>query len=232
MPEERSITLRYAIPGFSFIIVMLIASWRIIIVKISGAVQPDSSITGPLLAAFLTFVGGVPLGFLTSQLYFIWFNLSGGYEKRIVWSNLLKSRKPKKRLKSYLSKINVPKKFKGSEMIIFDYLLHSSENKEIIAYLHRRLDLIFALKSTIVALFAGLITGFLVVPWALGSDFSQTSIVNLSRGNLVLFLAVIAFAIILCLASRTPQSELKKMHEFLAQRFQPKIEQLVQDSNK
>lgn len=216
LPEERT-TLRYGVPGFSFIIVVLFTSWRIILEELSKFQNTGPDFSGPLLAAFLAFVGGIPTGFIISQLYFLLFQATGGYGKRIDWPALFKRNQAKFKLRSHLETVSKYGAPKGKELIVFDFVLHGSKEEGIIRYLHRRWDIIHSLWSTILALVLALPFGFILVPKALERPVTIEvgSFFQLDFARQFLIICVLFFVFILWLATRKVQKEVDNMHELI-----------------
>jgi hypothetical protein len=202
--EER-ITLRYGVPGYSFLIIILIASWRVVLEELSKI----PGISGPLLAGFLTFIWGVPAGFLISQLYFIIFTAFGGYRGR--W-------KLRKHLE-LLEKYGVPK---DKLVCVYDYILHGSQEKGIITYLDRRWNIVHSLKATILALILALPFGFILIPLALEKPLTWPN-----PAGWILIVITLSFSIIIWFCIKPIESEIDDMQELIVKKNKGRLSKIL-----
>jgi hypothetical protein len=198
LAEER-VSLRYGVPGFSFLIVVILANWKSImelITDIQGA-----NISGPILAAFLAFVGGIPTGFLISQFYWLIFHLVGGYE----WTD----RKALKRLEEF----GVKPKY---SLEVFDYIIHRFEKKGIRAYIDRRWTIIHTVASTITSLILATFVGLFVIPSALGKHPEHSGLILLIT---VISMGLMAFSVL------PIKSEINKMYMVIVEKNKDRLKE-------
>jgi len=145
MPERTFFALRHALPGYTFILVLLLVSYP----RIQGLFFQSQSIEllGVFLA-FLTILSGGAIGFLISQFWYV------------IHNSLLKGLFLIDAREFLEERYNLAKDVQH-QIVFLDHVLHLSA-KETIAYTQRRFDLIHTLASTLSATFIGLLGGILV----------------------------------------------------------------------
>ena len=149
MSERQYFSIRLAVPGYTFILVVLLINHVPLVAILKDTGAPE--FFGALLA-FLSLFTGSALGFLTSQFWF-WQYVKKG---RIAGVPEIKDAlKPIKKL--------LKPDYKECERAIgavSDYILFRKEKKEIVLYLHSRWDMYHIFNSTSCTLIMGLIVGF------------------------------------------------------------------------
>lgn len=145
--------LRYALPGYTFLTIILLMNIEFLVDKI-----PGSSYSIELLGIILTFfslVSGSAIGFLVSQPWY-WY-----YNKKIKCPKQILNRRAHKRL----SKIKYVEKIieePEDRISIMAYTLFYKTPDKITIYINRLNDMINSLASTISAILLGLISGHII----------------------------------------------------------------------
>lgn len=147
MSERTFFTLRYALPGYTFILMSILVAYpelQLVLPQIE-----DATLVGAFLA-FLYLLSGGAIGFLVSQPYYVIYNLfiAGRYGGLTEMREFLR--------KKYHLTDDI-----GRQIIFFNYI-KSLSDKEFQIYAQRRWDLMHICGSTFVATIIGLIFGFLI----------------------------------------------------------------------
>lgn len=148
MSERAFFSLRYALPGYTFILMVILVAYpelEIIFFK-----SEQVALVAALLA-FLSLLGGGALGFLISQGWYWIFNqfFVANYEgipKMIKW----------------LRKEYGLVKDKHHQIVFVDYIYRLHENKELKSVNERRYDLMHVSGSTIFSIIIGSTFEFLI----------------------------------------------------------------------
>ncbi len=171
MAERQYFALRYAIPGYAFILILIGFNYVPLFNIMATAV---SDIFGAFLA-FLSLFSGAAIGFLISQLWW-WrwqkkFGILGctGYDESITAFckkyGLIKPENDEKKKRVFLTAV--------------DYVSHSKVDKDTLILAERRWDMYHILSSSIYALCLSLAFGiafrlyFQLFSWSLLSYQSQ-----------------------------------------------------------
>lgn len=146
--------LRYAVPGYSFILVLLamIAPTLMVILKNNALADTGLSLLGVALG-FATLLGGSAIGYIVSQpWYFLFERCLGGAlgTNGIGTPFVLLNNNFANRTLSELSAIR-------------DFLLNKYANPMVMTYLERRWQLVNTLGSTAVSMVLGMIIGLTIV---------------------------------------------------------------------
>jgi len=149
------ITLRYEIPGFAFIGLVVLLIWKPVVATFIASGIPAS-----VLAAFTVFVSGPPFGFLITQLWYILFH------KFWYWEGSV-DEEPLKTFVGY-GVVNEVRKARTA----LNYLYHNYERKARI-FLYRRINLYHSVCSTFLALLTGVGVGY-AVRWIFGATLPFT----------------------------------------------------------
>ena len=152
MSQRTYFSFRYAIPGYSFIFIILLINYDFFIVKIidiSKAVPQFVTLFG-IIFGFLTVLSGAAIGFLISQSWYFIINI---FLKREKISSL---RKQYKRFKDILNKF---KDISDSHTLLI-YFLTSIIDERTTTYINRLNDMFQSLGSTLFAIISGLILGY------------------------------------------------------------------------
>lgn len=174
MADRDYFDMRYAIPGFAFLLVVITMNYVPILNTIRD-VPIGTAFTA--LLAFVSVLSGSAIGFLISQVWFIWHNGPGGIlnletlkgtrDKLIDDFNLNMPKKefPKWKIwKIQIQKIGVPKRQYWEDNrkldVLMTCLLHKRENTETNRYIQRRLDIYQTLSCIALSIGSGIIIGF------------------------------------------------------------------------
>lgn len=150
MSERMFFTLRYALPGYIFLLAVVSMNWTILC---SLFFSEELGAMFTALFVFLYLLSGSAIGFLVSQLWYTFFNyrLFGKYGVLPEVTKILRDRYKK----SLKKEIDVHKLHLYS-----DYIQRLHVDKEMLMYAERRWDLIHLFGSTIFSLPIGLLIGF------------------------------------------------------------------------
>lgn len=147
MPEREYFSLRYAIPGYTFIL-LLIAINYVPLIEILDRTGVESAF-GAFLA-FLSLFTGSALGFLISQFHWRDFD-----RKRFFRAWKLESLG-----KQLIKGCDLPTDISDEKLeVVVDYILQRQDSKYIHEYIQRRWDMYHVLSAIKWALFLGALTG-------------------------------------------------------------------------
>jgi len=156
MSERTYFSLKYAIPGYTFILLVIGINYAPLI-KIIGSISTE---VFAAFVGFLSLLGGSAIGFLVSQFWWYYFQSNGG---------IFGVEKYKKPLKFFCEKYKIiyPKKFKEQNKVtsIFDYVGFSearSEDDPMLRLATSRWDMYHLLRAALWALGLGLLAGILL----------------------------------------------------------------------
>ena len=154
MADRDYFSLRYAIPGYAFILVLIATNYRPFIeIALNSGLD---SVFGAFLA-FISLFTGSALGFLVSQIWYMWYNHKGGV------FGIPQMQKVKEELKETLGiKFDESNSKSTNEEtdVILDYILNDDDNLSRWRYIQRRIDMYHTLSCTAISLFLGLALGF------------------------------------------------------------------------
>lgn len=143
--------LRFTLPGYTFILLNLLLNLRIVIYFLG--MQPLSETALPffgILFGFLTLLSGTPLGFLVSQVWYLFYFVCYYVSAILPRFGSYKVLKNEFNVKDEIWSLDAA----------FNYILHSHKEKGIRTYLSRRWDLLMSFGSTSLAIVLGLISGY------------------------------------------------------------------------
>ena len=149
MSERGYFSLRYALPGYTFLLFIFLINIKNLI--LSNTDINIITLVG-ILFGFITILSGSALGFIISQF---WYLVNNYYLKE---PKRLKKREPYKELLNKIDDIDE----KHDLYTIMTYLLTSKTDKRILDYINRRRDLINSLASTGFAILLSEIVGYLI----------------------------------------------------------------------
>ena len=148
MPERDFFTLRYALPGYTFILIMVLVAYPRLI-ELFPLSEPSLDLTlVSAFVAFFTLLSGGAIGFLVSQF---WYALHNSIFHSLFLRKTRKMLRDKFKLKENAHR----------EIIFLDYIFHLSDSTTI-DYIQRRFDLKHTLGSTFFAIIFGSIFGVAV----------------------------------------------------------------------
>lgn len=208
------ITLRYEIPGFAFIGLVVLLIWKPVVETFVGFNIPSS-----VIVAFVTFISGPPFGFLITQLWYVLFHKFWYWERKT-------DEDPLKTFVGY-GVVNDPKKAR----IALNYLSRKYEKPARI-FLFRRVNLYHAICSTFLALVLGFGFGYLLRiflrvtipilrPYRLWNWWDYTQLTTW-----------VSFAIILLVlwwSKSSVSREISEMQLFIVRKIKDKISELPKE---
>jgi hypothetical protein len=159
MSERQYFALRYAIPGFAFILLIIGLNFVPLLKFLEVTKFSDSF--GAFLA-FLTLFSGSAIGFLISQFWWLWWQHHFGILRVKQYKESLKAFLEKfefreKDLDLYLKSLTAEEKRQFHTAV--DYVSHYKAEKETLVIAERRWDMYHMLSATKIALFWGLLSG-------------------------------------------------------------------------
>lgn len=153
MSERQYFSLRYAIPGFTLILVF-IAINHVPLLKIMKATEVSEIFAASL--AFLALFSGSALGFLISQGWWWWFQYKVGIWNIVKFENAISA---------FFEKYDLEKPCDTDEkrkfLSVLDYVAHSNADEKILALAERRWDMYHILSSTHHTLRIGIVTAII-----------------------------------------------------------------------
>jgi len=165
MSERTFFTIRYALPGYTFILITILVAYPKLMDLFFQIRIPQNVEFIAAFLAFFSLLGGGAIGFLVSQVWYLIYNwiLPAKYK-------LNKARKLLEDAYGLIDNFN-------RQTIFLDYVVHHS-NKEILTYMQRRFDLLHTLGSTLFAIFFGSLFGFLVRIDCFRTDITLEKAIN------------------------------------------------------
>jgi len=161
MSDREYFSLRYAVPGFSLILIVAGLNYLPIVAILKGSGVNDIF---AVVLSFLSLFAGSAIGFLVSQVWFLWFNfwkldstrvnkhLEEVMNKTIGWILEKKSGK--------LSILRKKKRERASVMsATIDYLLLTEKDDRNWRFCQRKWDLYHIMSCTLVSLIFGVTIG-------------------------------------------------------------------------
>jgi len=153
MSARTFFNLRNTIPGYTFILWSLLLNLESAVgffVYVMPEIAPSSDIATlfGIVLGFLTLLSGGAIGFLVSQF---WFLIYWVIIQPLLVANYLKKK---------LEKFKVEDK--NASILLFNYIAHSFEKKQISSFIARRWDLMNIFGSTIMAILSGIVSGLIL----------------------------------------------------------------------
>lgn len=163
MSERQYFALRYAIPGYAFILVIIAINY-VPLLKILGK-EGVSDVFGAFLG-FLTLFSGSAIGFLISQGWWWWWQRHYGILGVKAYEESIKEFCRKYELDKPECDKNAKREFVSavdyvSHITAVDYVNHSKVHKKLLTLAERRWDMYHLLSSTFHALWIGLVAGII-----------------------------------------------------------------------
>lgn len=185
MSERTYFSLRYALPGFTLILmVVLIILPGLKEVVLSNQTRFDLGFVSAFLALF-TLLEGSALGFLISQPWHLFYDF-------VLRQDALGP--AKKFLRDHYKLIDGCKHFHEQETF-HDYLIHMAD-KQLLEYLQRRWDLLNTIGSTLTAVFVGSLVGFLIRNLWLKAKFGNSDVLAIVIFSLVVPILWLSYLIV------------------------------------
>lgn len=184
MSERAYFSLRYALPGFTFIlIVFMIILPNLQTVFSQSETLPEASLVSAFLA-FFTLLEGSAIGFLISQPWHLFYDFVLRRQALLSVRSFLQG-KEHYELTNSLARLH-------EQTVFLDYVVHLAD-KKLLAYLQRRWDLLHTLGSTLVALLLGSLVGVLIrILWTVKDPFPYAIV----RDFFVLLLFIFFIAVL------------------------------------
>lgn len=151
MSSRNYFTRRDAIPGFTFLIIILVMNYTPLLNVIHYL--PIQPLVGAVLG-FLTIMSGSAIGFHVSQLWWSWYQWRNAHYDRRPYQTLIKEYdltrcKDKESIKAVIA--------------VYGYFFHKvlgcKEKSELVKYCQRRFDLFHTFSATIFSIILGLFFG-------------------------------------------------------------------------
>jgi len=146
-------SLRYAVPGYTFI--LLVVTINFVPLSVFLAKQTNLVELAPVFGALLALLSGSAIGFLIGHPWWWLFHKRGGLPNFACVEHLKKKR-------------HLPADLDDRKVLhVFDYILHvgvhsDSKTKGLSLYLFRRWDMYVLESCTMTSLILGTVTGFLI----------------------------------------------------------------------
>lgn len=155
MPDREYFSLRYAVPGFSFILIVLGLNYSPIVRVLVSSGQPNNNVL-PIVVSIVSLFSGSAIGFLVAQIWF-WY-----YHWRRVYVRINKGMK-----EVMCDELEWEPKGEGKEKDVtmsafLDYILLVGKKEMVWSYCQRRWDLFHVLSGTIVSLILAAIVGLIL----------------------------------------------------------------------
>lgn len=154
MSGREYFSLRYAVPGFTFILIIVGLNYSplLSILRELGTTE----VLGVFLS-FLSLFAGSAIGFLVAQIWYSYFHW-----RRIYCSNIFKRLENIAKEKLGFKSEVVGKKRDVTLSAVLDYMLLSRIDEKYWKYCQRRWDIFHILSCTLVSLILGVCLGFIV----------------------------------------------------------------------
>jgi len=189
MSERMFFTLRYALPGYIFLLTIILINWVELFSLFSGK---ELAALFSALFVFIYLLSGSAIGFLISQFWYSFFNrfLFGKYGVLPEVNRILRKRYEKRLKKN----IDIHKL-----QIFSDYIQRLDGEKEMLIYAERRWDLIHLFGSTMFALPIGLLVGLYVYLVRTRIQPNQLAQIVANNASYILPLVIFLTIIYICM---------------------------------
>jgi hypothetical protein len=165
--------LRYSVPGYTFILVIAVININLLFIFMSQAMSGVGTATfAGIVLALVAFLGGVPFGFLVSQVwYFILYAwmfptiVTKATSNETKRTNFIEKKLKLSELGKHYQALHSYHKVKDEHLkTVYDYIYYNQTNATgkktpILEYLIRRWDLFNVLGATTTALISALVVG-------------------------------------------------------------------------
>lgn len=142
MSQRTFFDIRYVFPGYTFLLLIFL----ILFPQVTQLIQEE--IIFSAIFGFIYALNGIPIGFLVSQIWYIF------YYKTIFLGPYGIYKKPRKYIKYLIDNYDVVDDALKS-MIIVDYL-YAKYEKELTGYINRRWDIVNILGATIISIISSI----------------------------------------------------------------------------
>lgn len=210
--EERSFfNLRYAFPGYTFILLNVLVNLRILLFffltympKI-GLSDTATTLLG-ILFGFFTLMSAAPIGFLVSQCWYVMReNILGGDCRRC---------RPSKPYRVLRDEFEVRGEKENLETV-YNYIVHSCPISGVHSYLNRRWDLCMLFGSIGTAIVLGLGSAYITRGFIVKVPKSQQTFVNWPIYDWTIFIVSFLLLVLLFFGFRKIRQDHQSMCTFL-----------------
>lgn len=219
MAEREYFSLRYAVPGYIFILLVIGFNIGPLFSMLVSAKE-----TASIFSGFLALFSGSAIGFLVSQLWWRWFHWRLGLYKWKPVTSLIKK-----------YKLTDDPEDKRKVLFVYDFVLHSNlhskpELKGVSNYCARRWDMYILLSCVSTSLILGTVIGMasrIVYEWFIGktllSELQKNFWFFLNVGEFwILAFALITAIVMLLLVAKERKwnkREYEDMHDIFIDKF-------------
>jgi len=159
MPERTIFHFRYAIPGFTFVLLIIGINYVPILNLLAN---PRFDATFGAFIGFVTLLSGSAIGFLVCQVWWVFHISMGATYGMHAW-------KPRKAIQTLIDRYGLTRsrhlRDKRKVITVYDYIIHSETklfSKELFEYRKRRWDMFHLLASEFATVLSGLVMGCLL----------------------------------------------------------------------
>jgi len=153
MSDREYFSLRYAVPGFAFILIVVGMNYKPVFDILKGT---DSSEVLGVFLSFLSLFAGSAIGFLVAQFWYSYFHW------RRIYALVFKHHETLME-EEFSFKSGTHGKDKDITLsAILDYILLSEKDEKYWKYCQRRWDIFHTLSCTLVSIKSGMITGLIL----------------------------------------------------------------------
>ena len=149
MSERTYFSYRYALPGFTFLIMVIFINLEYFILEFKSI--PELNEFFGIILGILTLLSGFALGFLISQIWHVFYN------RVLKTPGIILSKRSYGLLSTIVPFDDIP-----DLMSKMSYSLEMSSTKRTIDYINRMTDIINTLASTSTAIISGWIIGYIL----------------------------------------------------------------------
>ncbi len=185
MPDRGYFETRKAIPGYTFILLVLIINYQPLAYVLMGSSE-FSSVFGALLA-FAALLGGSAIGDLVSQVWWWWFQKRDGQYYNMVKRKVKGKKKRSEAIEALFERYRLTQRENDIQKVlaVLGYVLHNEmsrgEVKEVLRYTTRRWDLFHLHSSIMFILVLGsgfgalirILSAVLIFKWWFGTDIQM-----------------------------------------------------------
>lgn len=208
MSERSLFGIRYAFPGYSFLLFFIfsqsISLWYII-------VPPMSEFFNFIISVTLL-LSGAPIGFFTSQLWYWDYKR----KRRIVWK--VEEVCLTKYMDYLVNEINDNIKIRIDDerraIAIYDYIMQKYRADNVSKYQQRRWDLYHAMGATKISIFLGLSLG--VFFKCIMNYFFDIGFMKIHNYDIFIWMILLIISIALCLMLDNAMNKIIEEHEEMA----------------
>lgn len=189
MSERAYFSLRYALPGYTFVLMVVMVTLPELYMILFQKEQVAFAVA---FLTFLSLLSGGALGFLVSQVWYVVFNsfIMGRHPERT-----------RKMMEKLVKKYNLIDD-RYQRVVFTDYIYRLNENEKLRNIIERRYDLMHLFGSTLVSTITGYLSGVCVRIYLSNSTLAKliTMVPGVPFFKYGVFLAVVILVIFLILS--------------------------------